>query len=481
MNSNIRNKTKISLRQKIALILFGLFLSVLLLEIGLRVGGLVILSLQEYRNRVSLREKDTCRIMCLGESTTAAIVPHAYPAQLEQILNERDTGIKFSVINKGIAAVNTSVIISQLETNLDKCNPDIVIAMIGINDIKTDMVPYGEDHKSNTIIALKCSRVYKLTRLLWLHMLARFRKIGLFVSVKKDNATDRFKKKLEGEYLIEKERLLKEILEFDPNDDSAYRKLGCLYFDQQRFNEAEQALKKGLTISPEYFNLWRGLGRVCLKRGKFNEAEQALEKALEFYPKDVIAHEVLSLVYQKEGRLEESEKALEKILEINSGDAIAYETLSLFYNNKEKSNESKLDSKDDHIYRLLARLYSNDELSRVYAEKSKVLSKKYYNPMTVKNYYALKQMLDKRNIQLVSVQYPVRDIVPLKRMFIWQAKGDIIFVDNEKVFKDAIRELGYDEYFMNAFGGDFGHCTEKGNRLLAENIANVILKEYFDK
>jgi len=31
------------------------------------------------------------------------------------------------------------------------------------------------------------------------------------------------------------------------------------------------------------------------------------------------------------------------------------------------------------------------------------------------------------------------------------------------------------------FGGDFGHCTPKGNRLLATNIADVILKEVFHK
>jgi len=31
------------------------------------------------------------------------------------------------------------------------------------------------------------------------------------------------------------------------------------------------------------------------------------------------------------------------------------------------------------------------------------------------------------------------------------------------------------------FGGDFGHCTQKGNKLLAGNIADVILKEVFGK
>lgn len=58
---------------------------------------------------------------------------------------------------------------------------------------------------------------------------------------------------------------------------------------------------------------------------------------------------------------------------------------------------------------------------------------------------------------------------------------DIIFVDNEKIFKQAVKKSSYDEYFTDNFAVDFGHCTPKGNRLLAENIANVILREVFNK
>jgi hypothetical protein len=79
------------------------------------------------------------------------------------------------------------------------------------------------------------------------------------------------------------------------------------------------------------------------------------------------------------------------------------------------------------------------------------------------------------------VQYPVRNIEPLKRMFKEETGDSIIFVDNEKIFKDVIRKEGYKEYFGDMFGGDFGHCTQKGNMLLAENIASVILKKYFNK
>jgi len=57
----------------------------------------------------------------------------------------------------------------------------------------------------------------------------------------------------------------------------------------------------------------------------------------------------------------------------------------------------------------------------------------------------------------------------------------IIFIDNEISFKAAVKRSSYNDYFQDAFGGDFGHGTLKGNRLLAENTARVILKEVFGR
>jgi len=135
----------------------------------------------------------------------------------------------------------------------------------------------------------------------------------------------------------------------------------------------------------------------------------------------------------------------------------------------------------------LATLYceiGNNELSEVYAKKAdsiRNVRNEYYNPKTIDNYHTLKQILDKRKIKLVCVQYPMRNIGPLKKIFKEETEGSIVFVDNERIFKDAIIKEGYKEYFRDMFGGDFGHCTDKGNILLAENIANVILKEVFNK
>jgi hypothetical protein len=71
----------------------------------------------------------------------------------------------------------------------------------------------------------------------------------------------------------------------------------------------------------------------------------------------------------------------------------------------------------------------------------------------------------------------MRNVEPLKRIF--GRDKSVIFVDNERVFEEALKKGRYKEYFVDMFGGDFGHCTYKGNELLAQNIAGVILGEVF--
>ena len=103
----------------------------------------------------------------------------------------------------------------------------------------------------------------------------------------------------------------------------------------------------------------------------------------------------------------------------------------------------------------------------------------FYVPVTVNNHRKLKEVLDRKGIRLICVQYPMRNVEQLKKIF--GKDEDVIFVDNESVFKEAVKRSGYKEYFKDMFAGDFGHCTQKGNRLLAQNIAHVILKEVFNR
>lgn len=77
------------------------------------------------------------------------------------------------------------------------------------------------------------------------------------------------------------------------------------------------------------------------------------------------------------------------------------------------------------------------------------------------------------------MQYPLRSIEPLKRLF--DSTDGIIFVENKNIFEDVLKKGKYDDYFEDNFGGEFGHATAAGNRLIAENAAKVILKEVYNK
>jgi len=141
-----------------------------------------------------------------------------------------------------------------------------------------------------------------------------------------------------------------------------------------------------------------------------------------------------------------------------------------------------LNLKNDRLCAVLAVIYEEiGQAARAqeYYHKANELRLSVYNPITTHSYHKLKKILDKRKIKLVCVQYPMRSIESLKKIF--EGQTGVIFVDNERIFKDAVKREGYKEYFKDMFGGDFGHCTPKGNRLLAENIADVILKEVFSK
>jgi hypothetical protein len=154
---------KVFLGRKILLILLGLLSSIVFLEITIRLGGFAFSALQEYHNRVSISQKGTYRIMCLGESTTAS-GEDPYPFQLEEVLNQRNIGIKFSVINKGVSAIDTNYILSHLEENLNQYNPDMVITMMGQNDMG---IKYYEGISGSDTLLFNKLRTYRLLRIIW--------------------------------------------------------------------------------------------------------------------------------------------------------------------------------------------------------------------------------------------------------------------------------------------------------------------------
>ncbi len=472
-------------RKKILLVLFGFFLSLAVLELGLRAGGFLFLSIQHYRNRAAIRRVDAYRILCIGESTTAK----QYPPHLQNILDNFDElDIEFSVIDKGRVGTNTSIILSKIETDIKTYSPDMVITMMGINDYGAHM-PTSDIKPAEEQPLIKSLRIYNLWRLLLLHISSirersdtekaplrqyvgsDISEIGvpaaeqdiLLKALEEDPENTEallglalLYRNVKGKF-NDAEKLLRRAITAEPDNDTFYYELGLVYEKKENYDASEYYFKKTIELNPEHYYAHNTLGAYYSDTGKISEAEELLQKAVSLNPYPIRAHFLLGEMFFREGRLEESEKEFLEILEMVPKHYEAIGNLARIYQQK-----------------------GDEESAAFYRKKKQGLKKHYVHSMTVSNYRSLHKILNKKGITHMCVQYPMRAVEPLKNIFRDSEYGaDIIFVDNEKVFQEAVAEGNYWDYFIDSFAGDFGHCTEKGNKLLAENIAKAILGEAF--
>ena len=285
-------------------------------------------------------------------------------------------------------------------------------------------------------------------------------------------------------------------IELNPKNDVAYEELSLLYRDVGKSDQAIQAVCRAVEINPNNDSAYVKLGVLYNNEGKTVDSEQALSRALEINPKNSDAYMELGWLYQNRRAYQYKfggpEEVLKKAIELDPQQLQAYIALGRFYRNQKRLSDAErilkaaLGVDPDFKFALgeLAAIHSqgkNKNFFEVYAENIKDPNNKYHYAVTVNNYHKLKKVLDQRKIKLVCVQYPVQDLYLLKDILGGEIEDGIVFVDNERTFKEAILKEGYEEYFGDKRGGNFGHCTDKGNELLARNIANVIQGEVFNK
>jgi len=481
-------------RQKITLILFGIILTVVLLEAGLRAAGFTLQSLQEYRNLISIKRGGEYRIMCIGESTTAG----EYPPFLEKALNERNIGIKFSVIDKGIVATNTSLILAQLEENIGKFRPDLVVAMIGINEGGIHM-PIGFNSRSQAFFG--SLKVCKLIKLLLLHMQNKIKEVKAKRKGNKVSIPQVKNEQMLQSFVASEQDSLRvvqpgNITDKGNEDDSFFNERGKQLTAQGDLPSAREAFKRAVELNPNNLDAYFRLVALSGPDASGLLIRKLFETYISFIkagtPDDLRKNDIFvlgnMLIYYD--KYLEIEELCREMLAKNIMRKEAYIILGMSsiaqkqYSVAEASfkRASELDSRDVRAFDGLALVCHETgryDLSEKYLRKANELRPCYPTMLVTRNYKKIKNILDGRNIKLVCVQYPMRSIEPLKAIF--EGERNILFVDNELVFKRALKRGYYKDFFKDMFGGDFGHCTEKGNKLLAQNIADVILKDTFGK
>jgi tetratricopeptide (TPR) repeat protein len=478
--------------------------------------------------------------MCLGESTTQ----NQYPRDLELILNQSGIGMRFNVVDEGKTGVSTLWILDQVESLIDVYHPDLVVAMMGVNDY--GRILYYNDIPEASSGIFRHSKAYRFMRLIYMNVVNKLRKedingrkngnlagrffeTGLIAGDKKyggsekdylelgsvygqqdklPEAEDFFKKAIElnpgsdkacselgwlyryqGKY-SQAEEIFKKAIELNPKNDNAYFGLGILYRDQGNYSQAESMFKKAAALYPENNNACIGLGWLYIDPVNYPRTEYVYKKAVEINKKNEKAYLELGSLYQSQGKYLQAEEMYKKAITLNPKNWKAYLELGWFYHDQGKyplaeevfKKAIDLDAKNDKPYGAISILYGETgkpECAKEYAQKANRLRAGFYNSVSAGNYRKFKEILDKRGVRLVCAQYPMRSVEPLKKIF--EDYKDVFFVDNDISFKEIVKKSGLKEVFLDMFAGDFGHCTAQGNKLIAENIAHVILKEVLGK
>lgn len=480
---------KTTYKQKIMLVSFGILLGIIFLEIGLRFGGFVYLYFQEKANLASMREKGNFVIMCLGESTTQSGGAASYPRQLEWILNQQDAGIAFTVLNKGISGTNTANIAAALAENIERYCPDMVITMMGINDGPNTAV-YEDTVAVKSRLFLEQFRIYKLARLLK-------ERIAHALNLRMANAPAvPENREQEGEASENSAAQVGDAAWTGAeNDEEGYER----YIRQARLahrrkgdrDEAEKYYLKAIALQPENDRAYAvgGDGLISLYReqGKWDKAQELAERVVAVNPNNVLAYSELGRCYEHKGRIDDAVRMYHNSFELDPMHNTPFSKLTYYYNKLGQFEDA------ERICRRRLALRPDDEASNAalaytYRQWGKEdLAEKYFgvagelravfNPPTALNYRRIIDTLLDEGIQPVCMQYPVRNINDLSNML--RDREGVIFVDNENIFKQALSTGRYEDYFIDQFAGDFGHCTPRGNRLIAENIFAVLAATYF--
>lgn len=506
-------------RQKIFLIFLGIFSTLVLLEIVLRIGGFIFTLQQDWRNRAAPGGREEFRILCIGESTTALGGENSYPWQLENILNKSGPKQKFKVINKGLVAKTSADVLAQLNADLDRYRPDLVISMVGVND------PYKiESMMKNRWGAkldqcLRNLRLYHFFELLGKHISRRIqdtkepRKASPFDLPQ--NLTDSaFNKEIDIEKddptrVIQQMKRLEKIsvqlgehLARDPQagaDPSLQNKLGIarlrlLWFRiylgtyyrlRGDFGQAQDYLLTAIEQDPNNYSPYLELGRMYEEQKNYGRALVFFKKAGDLRPKSNLALLELGRCYDKLGQREETFKLYKLLFERNPSEFWVYPEIGTWFKEHNHLTQAErvflraieINPTDYSLYAKLAEVYGargNNDQARIYQAKAIEEQTKAngYLPMTVDNYNKIVEVVLSRGIKLICMQYPLRNIEPLKDVL--KRKDKIIFVENKTNFEEALKNAEYSLYFSDNFGGDFGHCTRRGNELIARNAARAV-------
>ncbi len=259
-----------------------------------------------------------------------------------------------------------------------------------------------------------------------------------------------------------------------PGNAAGYAGLGNVYMETGELARARPVLARAIALNPADLEEYRDLARVCHRSGDAAGELGALKLAVKNNPRNALARvdywrHLYACGHPVSDRLLQAPMRLDPDCSQGCLEAGLY----YLYDRKEPEKAAPLLRRYAELASENARLDCGVSPDGRLGTRNSSLN----SPLLRANYRRLQRMVSERGIPLVCVQYPLQSVAVLKGLF--EDTRGLVFVDNEKVFRDALENRAYYDLFDDRFAGDFGHATPEGNRLLAENIGRAVLEHFF--
>ena len=347
--------------RNILLIFFGIVVALVLLEFTLGIASIIVDLPQKLSNKEF--NDSNYRILVLGESTTAG--DNNWPKYLESEL--RNVSDIYKIYNEGRMGTTSAVIVNDLEQNIAKYDPHMVITMMGIND--NGMVFYNPDKKSNKLFSHM--KIIKLTH--W-----------IINSIKKEKLSA---STITHNSINEQKRII---------IDSARKK--C--FIQKDYNKSIKLFIQLLSIWPDDTEIMSSISQCYIQNHKYSESIPYLINLTNKEPNNFWHHSALSVSYCKVHDYNKSKAEFIKSIKLDPSQRVAQVKHMFCF--LEKGNIS------------FEEIENFVEKYDIYVKINKTRTGK---EDTMFNYRILNQMLVDKDIKHIAMQYPRKNIENLKEYY----------------------------------------------------------------
>lgn len=406
----------------------SIFIFLLVLEIGLRIGGFFYTRYRNPETYANVRESDSkvFNILCLGDSFTfgfGASPGNSYPRQLERILQE-SVSEDMNVIDGGRGGNTSSLLLKNLQKDIDDYHPDVILIMIGSNNLwNLEDSSYFVLNRDNLSFQKRLDkklgglRVYKLAKIGWLNF-----KHKMNVSKNKGNKLVSDKNAALG---------------IEPNS-AKLSIIGAEFYARGKYDLAAEKLKEALAIDNNNYEAHLWLAHIWNARYEFLLAKEELWRAvyaLDRWDNAILSRIINQIIVMHDTMLDrqlELIKLKEYLQEEGYGDK--HELIN--------SVEANLDFLKDADMHAEVLRYDLREILKLAKEN---------------------------RVKVVLQTYPANSDSIIKEI---SKRQSIPLVDNELVFESKAANVDIRNFFVAD-----GHCNDKGYKLIAENVYATLIKE----